>query len=249
MAKEFPFGRPPFEIEHVEHLSRPRYGQISTISSKFWEYMIRQRRTAHWARERFKISSVGAGHGSALSSYREQVDGPVWCFTRYGRTVTQLPFGRLLYVGGEHEDSYDRDFCIYNDVVVEDVSGDIEIYGYSKDLFPPTDFHTATLVGDDLWLIGSLGYKDLRREGETQVVRLDVDSMRIDAIETTGEKPGWISDHSAEFDRKSNEIVVSGGKVWSELAGKMELAPNTQKFALSLKTLRWHRVEESLAHA
>jgi hypothetical protein len=48
----------------------------------------------------------------------ENPDGPVWCFARFGATQTYLPDGRLIHIGGEHEDCYDPDFQIYNDVVV-----------------------------------------------------------------------------------------------------------------------------------
>ncbi|KAK4449002.1 hypothetical protein QBC34DRAFT_300250 [Podospora aff. communis PSN243] len=43
---------------------------------------------------------------------------PSWCFDRFGRTTTWLEDGRIVFIGGEHEDWYDPDFCIYNDVVV-----------------------------------------------------------------------------------------------------------------------------------
>ena len=39
---------------------------------------------------------------------------PEWCFIRNGSTVTKLPDGRIVCIGGEHEDHYDPDFCIYN---------------------------------------------------------------------------------------------------------------------------------------
>jgi len=39
---------------------------------------------------------------------------PIWCFKRVGNTRTRLPDGRIICVGGEHEDFYDPDFCIYN---------------------------------------------------------------------------------------------------------------------------------------
>ena len=35
-----------------------------------------------------------------------------------GRSTVWLPDGRVVLIAGEHEDSYDPDFCIYNDVVV-----------------------------------------------------------------------------------------------------------------------------------
>lgn len=238
---DFPFGEPPFDVSAVRELSRPCYGTPASDVAKFWEYMIRQRRTAWWARKNFGIKAA-FGANPAASTYRENAHGPVWCFTRFGRTVTQLPYGNLLYIGGEHEDSYDPDFCIYNDVVTEDANGNIVIRGYSKDVFPPTDFHTATLVRGEVWLIGSLSYVDLRREGETQVLRLDPDTLEIEAVETTGDTPGWISSHEARFVRGRNEIVVWGGKVWETRDGELSLYDHAGAFALSLDSLEWRRI-------
>ena len=110
----------------------------------------------------------------AHSSYRDSIPGPFWSWDRFGRTSTELPDGRIIHIAGEHEDYYDPDFCIYNDVTVEHPGGRLEFYLYPKEIFPPTDFHTATLLGDDILLIGSLGYTDMRRIGETQVLRLNV---------------------------------------------------------------------------
>lgn len=39
---------------------------------------------------------------------------PGWCFNRFGATRPKLPDGRTVCIGGEHEDSYDPDFYIYN---------------------------------------------------------------------------------------------------------------------------------------
>ena len=39
---------------------------------------------------------------------------PVWSFVRWGATRTKLPDGRLICIGGAHEDYYDPDFYIYN---------------------------------------------------------------------------------------------------------------------------------------
>ena len=43
---------------------------------------------------------------------------PRWSFDRFGQSVTELPDGRIYYLGGEHEDFYMPDFQIYNDLVV-----------------------------------------------------------------------------------------------------------------------------------
>lgn len=60
---------------------------------------------------------------------------PVWSFSRYGRSVTPLPDERLVLIGGEHEDGYDPDFCIYADVTVLDEKGGVDhfIYGGAED--------------------------------------------------------------------------------------------------------------------
>ena len=89
--------------------------------------------------------------------------GPGWCFDRFGQSSTKLPDGRVVLIAGEHEDAYDPDFYIYNDVVVQHPDGSLDIYGYPRDEFPPTDFHSATLVSNQLVLIGNLGYPEDRR--------------------------------------------------------------------------------------
>lgn len=171
------------------------------------------------------------------SAYRDATPGPYWSWQRFGRTSTELPDGRVIHVAGEHEDYYDIDFCIYNDVVVENEDRRREFFLYPADVFPPTDFHSATLVGNAIVLIGSLGYRDLRRPGETQVLRLDCATMRIERLATTGDGPGWISRHQAELVSDEATIVVCGG----EIPGATGMEANRATFALDLATLRWSR--------
>lgn len=149
-----------------------------------------------------------------------------------------MPDGRIIEVAGEHEDSYDADFCIYNDVVVFDGKGDFEIYGYPEEVFPPTDFHSATLVGNSIYLIGSLGYHNQRKPGETQVLRLDCTTFRIERVVCNGENPGWISRHKAVYEPEANRIVVNDGKVWDG----SNLVANWVRYALDLKTHVWERL-------
>ncbi len=167
----------------------------------------------------------------------EDESGPVWCYYRYGRTTTILPDGRIVEIAGEHADYYDPDFCIYNDVTVFDGKGNFEIWGYPEHVFPPTDFHSATLIGDHIYIIGSLGYQEQRRPGETPVYRLDCRTFTMECIKTSGEMPGWISSHTARFSSGANCIYVTGGKIYRE-----GLAPNHAAFALDLRTYQWSRV-------
>lgn len=167
---------------------------------------------------------------------RARGTGPTWCFDRFGRTTTALPDGRVVHVAGEHEDFYDPDFYIYNDVVVVAPDGEVAIYGYPRDVFPPTDFHTATLAGDTLWLVGSLGYRGERPAGVTQVCRLDLATFAIERLATTGTPPGWINRHTAEL--AGGAIVVRGGSIDHD--GK--LVENIDDWSLDLATLAWTRL-------
>src|SRR6185437_7810011 len=166
-------------------------------------------------------------------------DGPVWTFSRYGAPRTQLPDGRMLCVGGEHEDFYDPDFCIYNDVVV--FTSEVEIYGYPAEVFPPTDFHTATLVQNQLFVIGSLGYQNARHIGETPVYIVDLSDYRISKMHTSGEAPGWIHDHGADFG-PNGVITVRGGQIVHEQNGRQVFQRNFDDYSLNVRSAEWRRL-------
>lgn len=225
-----------FDRALAANLRSPQYGwrNPQLVQNGFWELMIRVRRTAHWATSVFRMES---DHSAFLgtSARRNLPNGPVFCFTRSGRTVTQLRDGRLVYVGGEHEDWYDVHFCIYNDVVVETPNGDINIYAYPLNVLSPTDFHSATLVGDKIYLIGSLGYSDQRVVGTTPVYILDTQDFSISSMTTSGEDPGSIYGHSAEYDRARNTIRIEGGSVMAQDGSQ----PNTERYDLNLGSGSW----------
>jgi hypothetical protein len=212
--------------EQFEAQRHPRFGRANPerMIVPFWEYMVRSGRIAWTAREEF-----GA----------EEAEGPTWCFERFGMSRTELSDGRVVCVAGEHEDSYDCDFCIYNDVIVFEPGGGVSIFGYPRDVFPPMDFHTTTLVGDDLFVIGCVGYRDDRLEGQTPVYRVNCSTFRIDKVETHGEGPGWISRHQTNLDKAGEHLLVCGGKV--QRSGCSRLQPNRKDFRLGLKDFRWER--------
>ena len=159
----------------------PRFGAVNPerLTNPVWEWLVRTELTAYAATQQME---------NATGECRE----PSWSFARFGRSSTMLADGRHIQIAGEHEDAYDPDFYVYNDVVVRHVDGSVEIFGYPRDVFPPTDFHSATLVGDRIVLIGNLGYPADRVRGTTQVALLDVSTYAITKIETSGDAPGWI---------------------------------------------------------
>ena len=163
----------------------------------------------------------------------------MWCFARYGMSQTLLPDCRVVHVGGEHEDHYDPDFCIYNDVTVIGPAGEIAVHGYPESEFPPTDFHTATLVGDSIVIIGCLGHPGQRVVGATPVFQLVLDTMRILRVDTCGSAPGWIREHTAALSDSGCEIVVRDGEVWR--GDDRSMAENIDTWSLDLATARWTR--------
>lgn len=162
---------------------------------------------------------------------REFCSEPFWCLSnRMGMSSTELDDGRIIKIAGEHEDDYDPDFFIYNDVFVfetipckneacyfwnshkrcnkdkcvfeEDGYSETHpivrnccfksdshkkctaIYGYPKDSFSPTDFHLTILIGQNIWIIGTLSSKDYRT-----VYVLDTTTMKITKKITTSAIP------------------------------------------------------------
>ena len=189
------------------------------MSVDFWRSMVCNGISAWSARQEFEESGYA--------------DDLIWCFDRFGQSLTELPDGRIIEIGGEHEDSYDPDFCIYNDVVVHDGQGNFQIFGYPEAVFPPTDFHTATLVGDHIYIIGSIGYYPGRAYHQTPVYRLDCRSYQIESVITTN-SPGWIYKHRAEY-LESGVIVITGGLI----ENAKESRENLLEYRLDLASSSW----------
>ena len=216
--------------EEFQRARTRRFGGANPerMREPFWEAMIRAGVSGYEAAVAF---DPGAPH--AVS--------PVWCATRFGQSITALDDGRIVQIAGEHEDAYDPDFCIYNDVFIHHPDGSIDILGYPEDAFPPTDFHTATLVDGGIYVIGSLGYRGARRHGETPLYRLDLRTFRIERLVASGEAPGWIHGHRA-WPLGETAIRVSGGTVVTAGESGEVFADNTASFALDLERLTWRRV-------
>lgn len=105
-------------------------------------------------------------------------------------------------------------FFIFNDVVVyHPHSQSYDLFRYPIDIFPPTDFHTATLLGDSIWIVGNLGYVQDRGD-VTPVYRLELNTLAISKVEIDGDDPGWINRHAAEA--KGDDIIeiMDHGGVW-----------------------------------
>jgi hypothetical protein len=207
----------------------PRFGNANPqkIKSKVWEWLVRSKLSAYASRQKINDPSLLVG-------------GPTWSFDRFGQSVTKLPDGRTIYIAGEHEDFYDSDFYIYNDIVVAHPDGTIDFYCYRKSDFPPTDFHTATVVDEIIVIIGSLGYLGERNWNETPVYLLRLDNFEIHKAESSGTFPGWIHGHIATLSEDKLSIVVTKGKVQTD--NGYSLRENIDDWQLHLDDWRWERL-------
>jgi len=226
------------------------YGFEDTIRFSAYDYFKDRKpvygtRNPERANKPFWLSMIKSGKDAntvdSMFELREEVcpwhHGPTWCNRRFGQSFTALPDGRFIEIAGEHEDHYDPNFCIYNDVIVHDGKGQCDIYIYPRDVFPPTDFHTATFVQSCIYIIGSLGYPEDRTTGHTPVYALDIKSKKISKIKTQGEMPGWISQHEAELNHK-HQIVITGGNILVDKE-KRDLHKNESTYLLCLKSMKW----------
>ncbi|HET9989473.1 MAG TPA: hypothetical protein VFQ65_13170 [Kofleriaceae bacterium] len=202
----------------------PRLGNAnpSRLDNPLWASLVHDRINAWQVNKRFGYERVPGA-------------GPTWCFDGFGQSATTLADGRIVYIAGEHEDYYDPDFYIYNDVVIVAPSGEVAIFGYPREVFPPTDFHSATLLDGAILLVGSLGYAGERVAGVTPVFRLSLATLAIEAIATTGDAPGWIHKHTAVLD--GTTLIVRGGMI----ENGESLEDNIDEWALDLATWQWQR--------
>lgn len=233
LVEEFTKGRDishlKFNITNEEFLEwrKPRYGteNPTIINSKVWRSIIAIKEDAY---------SINKKHNGP-SSFG---NGPVWCFSRLGQSLTRVN-GKEIFIAGEHEDYYDPDFYIYNDVVVVNKDDSIDIYNYPKDVFPSTDFHSATLINKKtILIIGSLGYVRNRKTGFTQVFTLNINNFKINKKETFGENPGWIHLHRTILSENKKSITITGG----EIDTGTHVLENLDEWQLDLQTFEWKRL-------
>jgi len=129
----------PFEGLTLADFERDRTRRFGSSNAEsmpvpFWVAMVRAGLTGYQAANRFGADTFD----------RER---PVWSADRMGQSITLLPDGRVVQIAGEHEDGYDPDFCIYNDVVVHHPDGRVEIFGYLAGVNYPGRPATTILAG------------------------------------------------------------------------------------------------------
>lgn len=246
-----------FTPEEVLKLAKHRRGTAhpENIDNPLWKWMICNNS------EDYYLTSQLYQHLGIENYYDcDESTGwrPDWHYYRFGRTRTRLPDGRLVCIGGQHEDWTDPDFCVYNDVIVFAASAqappledertiialpdDITIYGYTRETFTPTDHHAAVLVGDYIYIVGRWGYREDRHEGVTPIYRLNTATFEIEPVESTGDNPGYIQGHHASYDPERDAIIVRGGNLMK--SPNKGWLPVSAVHRLSLREMKWELLRE-----
>ena len=248
-AKIFGHGDTTMQMtrEIFEAQQQRRFGTSNPerMSLEFWEWMVKTLKEASardWSDREDTPDHMPHQLRVLFGQEGDYSKGPVWNFDRMGATRTPHPDGRMICIAGEHEDHYDPDFCIYNDVIVIDLDGSVAIYGYPKDVFPPTDFHSASLLGDRIIVVGRLGYQGERHPGTTPVFALDLASYQIQELPSHGGMPGWIFKHEAVVGPEG--ITINGGEICEEVEGQTRIRRNFDDFLYDVPSGQWKRLTD-----
>ncbi len=225
MAQEI---NPPEDVTHSlftkwRDARRGKYA-AEDMSNPYWTWLVRSGLSSWAVNEHFKGPSSYGGN-------------PSWSAERFGQSSTTLPDGRTLLIAGEHEDHYDPDFFIYNDIIVKHPDQKIEVLAFPENVFPPTDFHSATVVKEQIILIGNLGYVKNRKVGKTQILVINPHTWEIVEQGASGDNPGWIHSHQATL--ADGFIMITGGLVWSD---NNDLIENFDDWRLNLTDWTWERL-------
>lgn len=127
------------------------------------------------------------------SLYLDDIDNycicdPNFSFERFGRSMDELMDGSTILIGGNHEDYYDPDFHVYNDVtIVTETDGvkDVTIYMYHWDVLPPLEYH-QTIVDEEK------GYIDIKCENES-IYRLFLEDYHVECIKDPPKTEGHVT--------------------------------------------------------
>lgn len=220
---------PDYTAEEFDQQRRPRFGVANPelVDVPFWNQQIRTGDNA-WTGLRRAMGEDADGF----------TDGPTWTFERFGATATRLPDGRVVAIAGEHEDWYDPDFHIYNDVIVFGPNGEQDVYLYPPEVFPPTDFHATVWAEPYLYMVGNLGRPEHRNDARPLVHRLDSRTWQIEPFASRGPLHAAFHRCLASYDADRHAIRVIGG-LWYE-PGQREATHNSQEYWLDLATAQWN---------
>jgi len=82
-----------------------------------------------------------------------------------------------------------------------------------------------------------LGYHKDRKAERTNMHLLNLDDFSIKSMPSSGDKPGWVFEHTTLLDEQNNCLYLMDGKKWEN--GK--IVDNRTIHRFDLRTNRWSR--------
>ncbi len=161
---------------------------------------------------------------------------PALNFCRAGETCTRLPDGRFIVTGGHIKGQALNDVCI--------TDGNKQSWlGYPSHVLPPIYEHTATVLGNELWLIGS-AHIDKTCLYQTPLYRINLNTYQIHKVASRNSMR-QIYGHQTLL--KSGQFVIMGGHIiTSDTLGDVLIYDNLDDWTFNPKTLLFTKVKGRL---
>lgn len=162
-------------------------------------------------------------------------DRELWTLSRESQSITILPNKSAVLIAGYRE-SIEMGWIYYNDVAILTTDGDFTLYGYPEVDFPLIHGHSATRIGNSIYIVGT----PQARDTSCEVYRLSLDDFHIEHCKTTGSNPGPVYGHRAKLTKEGKIHIF--GENWAKGTKDFKLKHTYQ---LCITTLRWSIVQPS----
>lgn len=188
-------------------------------------------------RSRYPGYSLCSHCGSDSWSYL----APIWSAYRFGQSLVQLADESWVEIGGLHNDSHDT--AIFNDVIITK-DGRPRLFRYPEEDFRPIYGHATAPTANSIYIIGGKPWTPPPADHETEVYRLDLESMVIEILTIDGPSPGYIYDHSAWL-TAGNKIQIFGGyrRFISSVEQEMPRLRSNFEWQIDLEQMAWTQDE------
>ena len=251
---------PKFSRKDLEKYKCARYGKTNPepATNSYWQAMVKCSWEPRTIADTYDIDT--RKHNPLWTYYRDFSVGPIiplpdGHYVEIGGAYFEFAatFGRSVYKDDKDNtvrvgkpNYYRTSNWIYNDIIVHDGKGKCDIYMYPREAFPPLYGHTATLTGQYIYIIGNSCTEDkgFLLDNYTQVLRLDIATMKIERIETSGDRPDQVGKYYASYDGKSKIVVRKMGYLYNseEYSGHVLDYDSEQRYTLCLESMQWEKL-------
>lgn len=111
------------------------------------------------------------------------------------------------------------------------------LYGYPCEAFPPAAYHTATVIGEFIYIAGG------RAAGSLSIHRLNTTTLAFEEVAFAGTKPVGLLHHATTVLADGN-LDIRGGSVAVPSAkgsGQWERQSNADVYALDMQTMEMRK--------